>query len=177
MLTHSLALKTAQAIQDNNHQDTPITYLSSLRERGFGDLSGQPLKFLFSESHRQNVNADDHVKTHGGETEKEFATRVIDGYIAVVKEAVKADYRHILIVTHGGPLRSLCLWWTTRLSPAYHYDGDLDRLQRGHHGNTGVTRIRLDQGDPMQGVVELFSCLDHLKSLGSIDEKDMPPSV
>ncbi|KAI8338104.1 histidine phosphatase superfamily, partial [Chlamydoabsidia padenii] len=154
--------QTAQAILDIHHQDTPITYLSGLRERSFGDLSNQPISHLFALGQKVCV------KTHGGETEQEFTTRVLDTYNDLVKEATTANYQHILIVTHGGPLRSLCLWW----SRDCQYDGSRDRLRRGHHGNTGLSQIR--HGDPIK--VDRFNCMDHLRSIGLTDD-DIPPSV
>ncbi|KAI8081325.1 histidine phosphatase superfamily [Halteromyces radiatus] len=164
--------QTAQAIRDH-HVDTPITLVRELRERSFGDLSGLSIKHVFAQSNQQKMDASTFVKNHGGETEKEFAKRVIDAYINIVNEATQEGYQHILIVSHGGCLRSLCLWWTS--TTKYEYDGDLDRLRRGHHGNTGVSQVRVSQGNPTVGVVELFSCSNHLNSIDSTF--DIPPSV
>ncbi|CAO3579801.1 unnamed protein product [Absidia cylindrospora] len=166
--------QTAQAIQEH-HQEVPIAFLPNLRERSFGDLSGQSLSHLFSESQRQQLKVDDFVKAHGGETEPEFAERVIDAYHSLVRESIQAGYQRILVVTHGGPLRSLCFWWTSTAGVKYQYYGDRDRLRRGHHGNTGITKVRVLQDNPSTGIVELFSCSEHLNSIGPIG--DIPPSV
>lgn len=159
------SLKTAQAIREH-HQGIPITFSANLRERSFGDLSGQSLSYLFSESQRQQLKVDDFVKAHGGETDPEFNERVVAAYQDLVKESTQAGYQHVLVVTHGGPLRSLCFWWTSTAGVKYRYDGDRDRLRRGHHTNTGITKVRVLDGNPTTGVVELFSCSEHLNGIG-----------
>ncbi|KAI9301255.1 histidine phosphatase superfamily [Cunninghamella echinulata] len=168
--------QTAAAIQ-LHHNTTPVSYVPELRERGFGELSGQSISAIFRKSDgNKYTNVNDYIKEHGGETDKEFNERVINAYKDIIEDAHQNKYQHILIVTHGGPLRSLCFWFVTSPIVTYQYnEQEANVIKQGRHGNTGVSQVVIFNGDPKNGCIKLFSCSDHLNSLGS--DNYIPPSV
>lgn len=150
--------------------------MPEIRERGFGRLSGQSISDIFRRSHNKFSNVNDYIKEHGGETEKEFNERIINAYKYIVMDAHQNNYQHVLIVTHGGPLRTLCFWWLTSPIVTYQYnEHEANVIKQGKHGNTGVSQVVVFNGDPKNGFIKLFSCSNHLNSLGL--NNYIPPSV
>ncbi|KAF7732023.1 GTPase-activating protein [Apophysomyces ossiformis] len=147
--------QTADAIMAH-HPSTPIDYRVGLRERDFGTLCKKPIRFLTTESLRLNVDVDELVRRHRGETEDQFANRLIQVYEEIVTEALNANYSHILIITHGGPLHVFMLCWVNRLGYKVA-DGQIN-LRRC--GNTAVTRICIQGLD--QGLIEFYNSMTHL---------------
>lgn len=158
--------QTAEAIIPY-HAETPIIFLESIRERGFGNLQGHPLSHIARKSSEQKLSFDELVKAEGGELESEFEKRVISGYQEIVNDALARDYKHILVVTHGGPLRALTHHWT------YHAQyKNISSEDIRSHGNTAVTRVRASRD--LCGTVEFVGCIKHLQDQVQVKA---PPAV
>ncbi|KAG0174375.1 hypothetical protein DFQ28_006643 [Apophysomyces sp. BC1034] len=158
--------QTAEAIAAH-HQTAPIEYRLSLRERDFGTLSRKPIKFLGKESTRLQIDVDELVRRHQGETEQMFESRITLAYEEIVSEAMEANYSHILIITHGGPLYILLLRWTNKLG----YKVEDGQINMNRCGNTSVSRVRIHP--PHQGTIEFYNSMAHLK----VTEQSAPPAV
>ncbi|CDH61040.1 hypothetical protein RO3G_16011 [Lichtheimia corymbifera JMRC:FSU:9682] len=141
-----------------HYPTTPIVYRPVLRERGFGSLSGKPLAFLNNESMRQRVSVDKLVKQSGGESENEFETRVIQAYHDIAKGT--ATGQRVLVVTHGGPLHILTQYWIEHAGFSVH--PSIYGTQGYRHGNTAVTRLKINSGQPHCGIIELLNSTCHL---------------
>ncbi|KAI9275929.1 histidine phosphatase superfamily [Phascolomyces articulosus] len=174
--------QTAQGIMDH-HPTIPIKYCDDIRERGFGSLSGKPISFLMNESSRLEKNMDVFVKEQGGETTEMFEKRIIQAYHAILNDVEEHNYnhhqentmiQHIVIVTHGGPLKVLTRYWIEEA----HFKVDPSNFgKRGNHGNTAVTRINVPQQQKGHyGVIELLNSTTHLGDLSG-GPLDPPPSV
>ncbi|KAI9311652.1 histidine phosphatase superfamily, partial [Dichotomocladium elegans] len=150
--------ETLEAILHYQSAATPVIYKRGLRERDFGKLSGNPVGFLASESKRLSIDVNELVKRSGGESENEFASRVIEAYLEIVTEANANGYQNILVVTHGGPMHILSLYW---IKSAGFRLGAEPTQSMYRHGNTAVTRISIgSRGD--DGVVEYINSTTHL---------------
>lgn len=149
-------MKTAEAILFHHHQLT-IEYLPGLREAGFGDLSGLSIKVLSKESRERKSSINQCVIDHGGEGIQEFEKRVLNTFNAIMKDAKEKNYKSILVVTHGGPLRSLTTDWLLKKYQAVDPSLNISPVP---HGNTAVTKIEIT--DDGKGHIYKFNSISHL---------------
>lgn len=168
-------IKTADAILEF-HPNIPMSCRTDLRERAFGSLTGKPIAYLLSESANQGLDHDSFVQQCGGESLQDFNTRVINAYRDIVSEALSQGQKHILVVTHGGPLKTLSQWWIEEAGYTVDPSCFLNNVAPGNHGNTAVTRIRIPQETPHQGIIEVLNSTTHLASQG-YKLSDAPASV
>jgi broad specificity phosphatase PhoE len=153
-----------------HHPDLTIEYASGLRERDFGKLSRQPLKYLTSESTRQHLTMDEFISQHEGESEAVFRARILKAYKELIQDSQEKEYQSILVVTHGGPLKYLSSYW---LENGFKV---LDGLVAAPvaQGNTAVTKIKID-GDNDCKIIEEFNSVSHLKKQNL--NQPPPPAV
>ncbi|KAI8140188.1 histidine phosphatase superfamily [Fennellomyces sp. T-0311] len=164
--------QTALGIMEH-HPKIPVNYRTDIRERGFGSLSGQPIAHLMTESTRLGQNVDAFVKSCNGETSAEFEYRVIQAYKDILKENESNDsVSHILVVTHGGPLRVLTRYW---IEIAKFTTDPVNFGKPGNHGNTAVTCITVPKQQGQGGRIELLNSTTHLGDARG--PTDPPPSV
>lgn len=115
-----------------------IEYDAKLRERDFGKLSRRPLKYLKTESARQQLTIEELVIKYEGESVEIFRRRVVEeAYERIIRDAHEKGYQRILVVTHGGPLRHLSHYW---IEQEYKAVNGLT-VSPVAHGNTAVTKI------------------------------------
>lgn len=157
--------KTASAIMDH-HQDLTIQYEPSLRERDFGTLSRQPIKFLGSESKRLNISVHQLISSHNGESEEGFKVRVVNAFETLIEDAQEKKYQSILVLTHGGPLRALTNYW---LETGYQSAEDVI-VASVAQGNTAITKITIHD----KRIIE-FNSVSHLKNTNY--QQPPPPAV
>lgn len=158
--------QTAEAILARQPKAVDIVYQKGLRERGFGTLSGQPISRLRTESMSQDVDIDRLVADCGGETSDDFRARAMEAYEELKRDALRRGSEHVLVVTHGGPLRAIVDAW---VSSGYHVDAI--RLPVSSHGNTAVTQVTYQENNGPGRIVCLNST-DHLAA-----PVEAPPSV
>jgi broad specificity phosphatase PhoE len=159
--------KTASAIM-SHHANLSIEYDPMLRERDFGKLSRQPLKYLTSESTKQHIAVDEFIAKHDGESEKVFRSRIVKAYKTLINDAQKKQYQSVLVVTHGGPLKYLSSYW---LENEFKLVEGLD-VAPVAQGNTAVTRIVIGED---VNLIEEFNSTSHLKNQSS--NQPPPPAV
>ncbi|ORZ00783.1 histidine phosphatase superfamily [Syncephalastrum racemosum] len=158
--------QTAEAILARQPSPVETVYRMGLRERGFGTLSGQPIGHLRAESLRQNVDVDKLVADCGGESSADFRLRVIQAYRDLKVDARRRGCQHVLVVTHGGPLRAIADAWIN-----HNYYVDAIQLPVPSHGNTAVSQVTYKDKDGPGRIVCLNST-DHLAA-----PAEAPPSV
>ncbi|KAL0076708.1 histidine phosphatase superfamily [Phycomyces blakesleeanus] len=161
--------QTAAAITAH-HPGLQTVYLDGLRERGFGKLEGQSIRAAFRGYNRSLQSSDNHVKAAGGETEAEFRQRICTTFQEITEEARAAKETNILVVTHGGPLRTLTHWWVNELG---YISKDDTVVPAGNHGNTGVTCVVLHDNKDLGNVIEIHNSMSHIQE----DTGPAPESV
>lgn len=158
-----------EGIIQYHDEKPPVAFLESIRERGFGNLQGMLLSKIARESSKRKISFDEMIKLEGGELESEFGKRVVEGYQEIVNDALEHGYNHILVVTHGGPLRVLTHHWTFE---AQYRNITAEDIRS--HGNTAVTRVQISDKD-RRGLVEVVGCIKHLEE--SQVQVEAPPAV
>ncbi|WP_078553213.1 histidine phosphatase family protein [Bacillus alkalicellulosilyticus] len=119
-----------------------ITHLMALREIHFGqwelqtydDLQGIPL-------YRQWLDEPKNVCPPNGESFIAFEQRVLSCWEQITKSAVQNQIEHIVIVSHGGPIRLLLthfapdkrlFWdWDIPFGGGYTFSTSVERIRRG----------------------------------------------
>lgn len=144
------------------HPGLTIEYESMLRERDFGKLSRQPLKYLTSESTRQHLTVNEFISNHGGESVENFRARIVQAYESIIKDAQENQYESILVVTHGGPLKYLTSYW---LENEYKIIDGLIVVPVAQ-GNTAITKIDNE-------IIIQFNSTSHLQN----QNQPPPPAV
>ncbi|KAI9364553.1 histidine phosphatase superfamily [Pilaira anomala] len=142
--------QTAEGIR-SYQPNVSIEYDADLRERDCGELSGQPLKCLHTESSRQKISVEELIIANGGESVIKFGERVVKAYERIMKDAQEKGYERIVIVTHGGPLRQLSTYW---IENDYKVSKDI-HVRSIAHGNTAITTIN-------NGLIVEFNSTSHL---------------
>ncbi|KAI7900311.1 histidine phosphatase superfamily [Cokeromyces recurvatus] len=158
--------QTASAIL-SYQKSVSIDYLPLLRERDFGKLSRQPLKYLNTESQRLNLTIDQFIVNHQGESEKTFRERAVAAWKFIIKDAQEKKYRSILVVTHGGPLKYLSSYW---IESGFKTAQDGLVVAPVAQGNTAITRISVTDK-----LIYEFNSTNHLKEQNSTQPP--PPAV
>ncbi|KAI8094868.1 histidine phosphatase superfamily [Gilbertella persicaria] len=158
--------QTAAAIM-TYHPHASIEYSPSLRERDFGTLVRQHVSYLTSESSQQGISIDQLITNHEGESLQIFRERVIHAFESIVQDAIQKQYKSVLIVTHGGPLKQLTSYWTHQAG--LKAKGTL-RIALVAQGNTAITRI-----DWTNKCILEFNCTQHLKHQAG--SSSPPPAV
>ena len=143
-----------------------MQYQASLRERDFGTLSRQPIKFLKTESNRQKITIQKLITDHHGEDEHALRTRVIHAFETLVKDAQEKGYQSVLVVTHGGPLKAMTEYW---IESGYQAIEGI-QVAAVAHGNTAITRIDICD----KQIIE-FNSTKHLKKENQSQQP--PPAV
>ncbi|GAA5798656.1 histidine phosphatase superfamily [Helicostylum pulchrum] len=129
--------QTAAAIV-SYQPNVSIEYDVKLRERDFGKLSRRPLKYLKTESARQQLTIEELVIKYEGESVEIFKRRIVEeAYERIIQDAHEKGYQRILVVTHGGSLRHLGNYWIEQEYKAV----DGLTVKPVAHGNTAVTKI------------------------------------
>ncbi len=83
---------------------------TELREIDFGDLTGleeSVIKEKYAEFLKERDKYEEDIHFPGGENGKQVFTRAFAAIEDIVDKAVKNDIENVLIVTHGGTIRSL----------------------------------------------------------------------
>jgi broad specificity phosphatase PhoE len=155
--------QTAAAIL-THHPHLSIGYHALLRERDFGQLSGKPLKYLSTESRNQDLTVDQFVAVNRGESETVFQKRISKAWQFIVDDATSHQRNHVLVVTHGGPLRHLARLWVQQKYVSEEVVAPVA------HGNTAVTRVDVTN----QRILE-FNSTSHLSSIYA--SQPPPPAV
>lgn len=145
-----------------HHPDLSIEYEAMLRERDFGSLSRQPIKYLGTESNKQHISVEQLISNHNGEVISTFKARIVKAFDAVIKDAQEKKYQSILVVTHGGPLRVLTDYW---LEDGFKPLEGLS-VTSVAQGNTAITKVTL----PDKQIIK-FNSTTHLKN----NSKNQPP--
>lgn len=83
------------------HKDTPLIYSKHLRELSFGKMEGLP---VFLATFGRRVGSLLNIKAPGGESWQDLNTRVRNFLNELYKKHPEGN---VLIVTHGGPIRSV----------------------------------------------------------------------
>ncbi|KAF1800203.1 histidine phosphatase superfamily [Mucor lusitanicus] len=159
--------QTAAAILAHHSPDVSIDYLAILRERDFGELSRQPLKYLFSESQQQGLSMDQFISNHDGESELTFRSRAVSAWNFVIDDAQKKQYQSVLVVTHGGPLKYLTSYW---IDNGFKAQDQHVQVAPVAQGNTAVTRINVTEK-----IIHEFNSTSHLQNQNS--NQPPPPAV
>ena len=129
-----------------------------LREQNFGIVDGlrvQDVKTDYAEAWERWVRFEADYGMPGGETTRQFHTRVMD---AVQRIAQQYAGKTVLVVTHGGVLDMV---W--RSAHALGLDGP----RRSEIPNVGVNRVRItDAGAPQQRIEILdWADIAHLQDM------------
>ncbi|KAI9254229.1 histidine phosphatase superfamily [Sporodiniella umbellata] len=149
--------QTADAIL-YHHKQLDIEYVPSLREASLGFASGQTIKELTVKAREAKKKVRQLMVDFGGESEIALGNRIINAFNDIVNSARKKNYQSILIVTHGGPLRSLTKKWL--LGKHEIAKASLNVFNTAHQ-NTAITRIKVSSDDTVAFLV--FNSIAHLK--------------
>ncbi|KAI8968889.1 histidine phosphatase superfamily [Mycotypha africana] len=149
-----------------HHPQVSVDYISLLRERDFGKLSGKPLAFLTTESQRQKLSMNNFISQHGGESEEVFKERIITAWKYIIDDATSRRFKSVLVITHGGPLKYLSMYW---LENGFQPAEDI-AVAPVAQGNTAVTRVNYRERK-----IDVFNSTSHLKDLYS--NQPPPPAV
>ncbi|KAI8985111.1 histidine phosphatase superfamily [Pilobolus umbonatus] len=150
------------------HPNAPVVYQSALRERDFGGLSRQYLKTVLSHCSHNHISMDDYVQQHGGEREKVFRSRIVEGYESIIEDARVKQYERVLIVTHGGPLRHLTKYW---IEQGYETVPTVI-IDNKPQGNTAVTQLTMDNNT---FIITEYNSMLHLSKEKETNQP--PPAV
>eukprot|EP00029_Vermamoeba_vermiformis_P011378 TRINITY_DN6242_c0_g1_i1.p1 TRINITY_DN6242_c0_g1~~TRINITY_DN6242_c0_g1_i1.p1 ORF type:complete len:228 (-),score=6.47 TRINITY_DN6242_c0_g1_i1:39-722(-) len=121
----SRAAETAKAIA--SQLNIEVHYDQRLRELNFGEWQNKPLADILGSN--TDVLKDPHHKMGGGESYTELQNRVVECISEIAK---KHKNKHILVVTHGGAIKSyLCHILQIPLSNVWQITT----------GNTSITKI------------------------------------
>ncbi|KAI9472248.1 MAG: histidine phosphatase superfamily [Benjaminiella poitrasii] len=159
--------QTASAIL-SNHPSVTIDYIPLLRERDFGKLSRQPLKNLTTLSKKLNVSIDQLISDNQGESVKTFRGRAATAWEFIVNDAQANNYKSVLVVTHGGPLKYLTSYWLENGFRAVREDLIVAPVAQG---NTAITHINVTDK-----VIHEFNSTSHLKDQQNSNQPP-PPAV
>lgn len=136
--TQETAAPTLQALLPHLRIDTLTD--SSLREQSFGIVDGKrvdDIKVEHAEAWNQWLRFEADYGMPGGETTRQFHTRVMD---AVRRIAQQYQGQKVMVVTHGGVLDMI--WRTARGT-------GLDGPRQSDIPNAGLNRVRVD-GDAVE---------------------------
>ena len=92
------------------HVNLPIVTHQGLRERGFGIAEGKTYAEIerdHPEMFSRSRDTDPDYAAQGGESRRQFHTRITEALAALAAEHVG---RHVLLVTHGGVLAAIFRW-------------------------------------------------------------------
>lgn len=146
------AVETADIINESLHVEREIR--EDLREISFGDMEGlsdEVIADRFEDFLRERAKMEQDLSYPGGESSKEVALRVLP----VMEEIIEKDYETVVVVTHGGVIRSL----------VSHYLGmDFARTQllAGHLENCGITELWVRKRDG-RVILNRFNDFSHLE--------------
>lgn len=146
------AVETADIINESLHVEREIR--KELREISFGDMEGlsdEVIADRFEDFLRERAKMEQDLSYPGGESSKEVALRVLP----VMEEIIEKDYETVVVVTHGGVIRSL----------VSHYLGmDFARTQllAGHLENCGITELWVRKRDG-RVILNRFNDFSHLE--------------
>lgn len=149
--TRETATPSLQVLLPGQHVDTLID--SSLREQSFGVVDGMrvdDIKDCHGEAWAQWLRFEADSGMPGGETTRQFHTRVMD---AMRRIAQQHAGKTVMVVTHGGVLDMV---WRTA-----HGTG-LEGPRQSDIPNAGLNRVRID-GDAFQ--VLDWADVRHLENL------------
>lgn len=146
------AVETADII--NEKLNVPREIRENLKEISFGDMEGLSDELIadrFEDFLRGRAKMEKDMAYPGGESAADVVARVIP----VMKEIMSLDYETVVVVTHGGVIRSLVA----------HYLGmDLARvpLLAGHLENCGITELWVRKHDG-RVLLNRFNDASHLE--------------
>lgn len=147
------AVETADII--NESLKAPRKIRKELREISFGDMEGLSDAVIadrFEDFLRERARMEADLSYPGGESAKDVTDRVLP----VIGEILEEAYDTVVIVTHGGVIRSLTA----------HYLGmDLARTQLlgAHLENCGITELWIRKSDG-RAVLNRFNDASHLET-------------
>ena len=98
------AVETSDIINEHHHMD--IERRPELNEIDWGDLTGMTIPDMYAEYDeflKRRSRHDEDLRFPGGENCEDVCRRAVP----VFREIERSDYESILIVTHGGAIRSL----------------------------------------------------------------------
>ncbi len=146
------AVETADII--NKKLNAPREIREDLKEISFGDMEGlsdEVIADRFEDFLRGRAKMEKDMAYPGGESASDVVSRVIP----VMKEIMSHDYETVVVVTHGGVIRSLLA----------HYLGmDLARvpLLAAHLENCGITEFWVRKHD-RRVLLNRFNDASHLE--------------
>jgi broad specificity phosphatase PhoE len=118
--------------------DIPLVFEDNFREMDFGEWEGHSSESVW-ENDRQALLAfwQDPIENSptGGENIVHFHARVMGAFTRMLREY---ENKHLLLVTHVGPIRSMLIWLM---------DASLRNANRINISQGGVSRIRVAYDD------------------------------
>ncbi|KKK41326.1 hypothetical protein LCGC14_0725420 [marine sediment metagenome] len=143
------AFQTAKIM--SNCLGLPISVNTNFRERNFGIGTGKT-KEWFEQNFLPIPDKGrlDHTPIEGAETIREFNHRIITG----LEEVENSKLLKIIIITHGGVIPMVILWWL-RLP--------LEVLENSSFASRvgGITKLQVDFDD--RRILSILSDISHLK--------------
>lgn len=103
------AKTTARIVSETIFGENLICELKELREIDFGDMTGlsdEVIKVKFADYFIKRDLMVEDISIPGGENGTMVYERVKKAVDRIIKEAVRDNYRNIVIVSHGGAIRS-----------------------------------------------------------------------
>lgn len=143
------ALQTAKII--SNCLGLPISVNTNFRERNFGIGTGKTKEWF--KQHFLPIPDKgrlDHTPIEGAETIRGFNHRIITG----LGEVENSKPSKIIIVTHGGVIPMVILWWLRLPLEVLENSGFVSRVG-------GITKLQVDFED--RRILSILSDISHLK--------------
>jgi len=131
------------------HPNTEVIYEQMIRERDLGNLQGRSLKELIEESKKSGLSMFK-FKPKRGESHSDLKKRIKKFFRDLMK---KESGKTILLVTHGGPIAHLLL---------YFLKLPFKKIKECKSGHTGISIIEVDINDGNHKI-NLINCTKHLE--------------
>ncbi len=143
------AFQTAKIM--SNCLGLPISVNTNFRERNFGIGTGKT-KEWFEQNFLPIPDKGrlDHTPIEGAETIREFNHRIITG----LEEVENSKLLKIIIITHGGVIPMVILWWLRLPLEVLENSGFASRVG-------GITKLQVDFDD--RRILSILSDISHLK--------------
>jgi len=143
------AFQTAEVIGDC--LGLPISVNKKFRERNFGRATGKTKEWF--KQHLIPIPDKgrlDHIPIEGAETLREFNHRIITG----LEEVENSKLSKIIIVTHGGVIPMVILWWLRFPLEVLENSGFASRVG-------GITKLQVNFDD--RRILSILSDVSHLQ--------------
>ncbi|MDE5411990.1 histidine phosphatase family protein [Alkalihalobacterium chitinilyticum] len=128
------------------YPNVPIIKDKRLREINFGDWEGKTYEEIKDDPlYRRWLDDLNNTIPPNGEAYLSFQSRIINSWNKIINDAIQQKWEHIIVVSHGGPIRFILsqmtsekksFWeWNIDYGQGYTLTTEIERLRRGEQWN------------------------------------------